>query len=144
MGRIAGRGSDRVAWAAALEAHGIGLAAAPRPKYGAIPRRIDGFRFDSGREALRYRDLRILEAAGLVTALEVHPRFAIDVVNLSDRAAGLVTHCGTYTADFRYQDVSSGELVIEDVKSPPTRTTAYRLRKRLIEAIHGITIREIA
>jgi hypothetical protein len=46
-----------------------------------------------------------------------------------------------YTADFRYVD-ASGAVVVEDVKSGPTKTTAYRLRKRLVETIYGITITE--
>jgi len=127
------------AWSKYLGARAL-LEAAPRPhKYGARPRTVDGIRFDSTREAQRYADLRILERAGLIAALEIHPRFPIDVRG----PAGELVNCGTYTADFRYQDLGTGELVIEDVKSPPTRTTAYRLRKRLIEAIHGIAIREL-
>jgi hypothetical protein len=39
--------------------------------------------------------------------------------------------------------VQLGQVVIEDVKSGPTKTTAYRLRKRLVEAIHGVTISEV-
>ena len=51
---------------------------------------------------------------------------------------------GTYTADFRYVDLKSGEVTVEDVKSLPTKTTAYKLRKKIAEAVHGITVTEIA
>jgi len=30
------------------------------------------------------------------------------------------------------------------VKSTPTKTEAYKLRKKIVEAVHGITIQEIA
>jgi hypothetical protein len=136
--------SNRAAWArrlARLVPAAAELAARSRSKYGARPRRVDGIRFDSTREAARYLELRILEAAGAISALEVHPKFPIDVAPLFDGGAPIP--CGTYTADFRYRDLRSGDVVIEDVKSGPTRTTAYRLRKRLTEALHGVTIREI-
>jgi len=55
----------------------------------------------------------------------------------------VVHHVGVYTADFRYTDRATGEIVIEDTKSGPTKTTAYQLRKRIAEAIHGIVIREV-
>jgi hypothetical protein len=34
-------------------------------------------------------------------------------------------------------------LVVEDVKSKPTMTRDYLLKKRLMKALHGITIVEI-
>jgi hypothetical protein len=39
-------------------------------------------------------------------------------------------------------DLETGEYVIEDTKSGPTRTTDYRLRKRVAEVVHGITVVE--
>jgi len=131
--------TDRAAWAKHLEAPLVRLRA---HKYGAKARTVDGIRFDSTREAQRYEDLRILERAGLVADLEIHPRFPIDVFALRGEL-GTPIRCGVYTADFKYRETDTGAIVIEDVKSHPTRTTAYRLRKRLIEAIHGITIREL-
>lgn len=136
---------DRAAWA-----RYVGVTA-ERSKYGAVATEVGGIRFDSAKEAKRYGELRLLEKAGVITELEVHPKFPIDVVALyrdgrwtwrkgSDPPE--VIWCGVYTADFRYRD-GAGKVVIEDVKSWPTRTTAYRLRKRLVEAIHGVTITEV-
>ena len=115
-----------------------------RNKYGAKPATVDGIRFDSTKESRRYGELRLLEKARIIKNLETQPTFPIDVVELfrQDRSPCLV-HCGMFTADFRYVEVATGEVVIEDTKSGPTKTTAYRLRKRLVEAIHGITIREV-
>jgi hypothetical protein len=56
---------------------------------------------------------------------------------------GRLVHCGMFTADFRYVDSGTGEVVVEDTKSGPTKTEAYRLRKRLVEAIHGVRITEV-
>lgn len=109
-------------------------------KYRAKPCRIDGVRFASQREGARYLDLRLLEKAGEIRGLEFQPVFPLSVIRASN---GEVVDVGRYTADFAYFDVRQGKRVIEDVKSKPTRTTAYRLRKRIAEAVHGISITEV-
>jgi len=131
--------SDRAAWTQHLRIHGDLVA--PKSKYGAKPMVVDGIRFDSTKEARRYSELRLLEKAGQIRDLELQPRFPIDVRELRDIAKWI--NCGYYTADFRYVETATGQVVIEDVKSGPTKTAAYRLRKRLVEAIHGVTISEV-
>jgi hypothetical protein len=111
-------------------------------KYHAQVCTVDGIRFDSRKEARRYERLKLLAAVGEIRDLELQPEFAITVLELW-RAEGQMVHCGRFRADFRYVETHTGEVVIEDTKSPPTRNTAYRLRKRLVEAIHGVTIREL-
>ena len=141
------RASNRAAWAQRIGRASGG--APPRAhKYGARGVVVDGIAFDSGKEGRRYRELALLAAAGEISAIEIHPAYPIVVVELFRVEAGsaplesCLVICGTYTADFRYV-TKAGEVVVEDVKSDPTRTTAYRLRKRLVEAIYGITIREV-
>jgi hypothetical protein len=104
-----------------------GPAPASRPsKYGAT-REGD---FDSRREARRYRELRLLLRAG-------------EVVWLARQVAFALPGETEYRADFVYR-TAGGELVVEDVKSPPTRTLpAYRIKVRQMQAIHGITVREV-
>jgi len=132
------RQGDRALWARRL-----GLVA-PRSKYGAKRTIVDGIWFDSGKEARRYSELRLLEKAGAIQMLETQPQFPIDVLELwRPLEYARVVRCGVFTADFRYVDASTGEIVIEDTKSLPTKTTAYRLRKRLVEAIHGVTVNEV-
>jgi hypothetical protein len=118
----------------------------PVSKYGAVAITVDGIRFDSKREARRYRELLLLALSGEIQALELQPRFPLNVVELFKVAGSdpipIVT-CGHYTADFRYVVAGSGEVVIEDVKAPATRTTAYKLRKRIVEAVHGVSICEV-
>lgn len=106
-----------------------------RTKYGNVKTTVDGIVFDSMAEAKRYDDLKKLEAAGVISELVLQPRFPL-MVN-----GELV---GAYRADFKYVD-QEGRLVVEDVKGgQATKTEAYRLRKRLMKAVHGIEIEEVS
>ena len=101
----------------------------------------DPLRFAQG--SRRYGELRLLEkAGGRSSTWKRNRRYRSTSSSFSDGRKRLV-NCGRFTADFRYVVVATGEVVIEDTKSAPTKTTAYRLRKRLIEAIHGVTITEV-
>lgn len=102
-----------------------------RSKYGAQRTTVDGLTFDSKKEARRYRDLLLLGLAGELRDLELQPRFPI-VVN--------GVRIGEYRADFRYWDARRGD-VVEDVKG--LRTPVYVLKRKLIEALYGITITEV-
>jgi hypothetical protein len=50
-------------------------------------------------------------------------------------------HICDYESDFTYR--RDGKLVVEDVKSKPTVTRLYRVKKKLMRAIHGIEIQEV-
>ncbi len=93
---------------------------------------VDGYSFDSLSEARRYGELKIEERAGIIANLEVHKPFRL-VVN------GI--HICDYESDFTYR--RDGKLVVEDVKSQPTVTYAYRIKKKLMLAVLGITIQEV-
>lgn len=113
-----------------------------RSKYGAEPCEVEGLRFDSKKEGARYADLRLLEKVGAIRELEPSPERPMKPKY--DLIASNGEVIGHYTGDFRFFDVRSGQVVVEDVKSPQTRkNTAYRLRKRLLRACWGIEIREI-
>lgn len=104
-----------------------------RSKYRAKPTTIDGIRFASRKEAKRYGVLKMLVQAGAIADLQLQPRFPLRVNGV------LVT---TYVADFRYQERVADKLVsvVEDVKGFLTRE--YRIKKKLMRALHGIVIRE--
>lgn len=105
-----------------------------RNKYGNRKTELDGYVFDSRREANRYLELKLLEKAGEITNVELQPEF---VCRVNGRKI-----C-SYFADFRYQDVEKG-VVIEDVKSVATRKIAvYILKKKLVEALYEIEIVEV-
>lgn len=120
-----------------IERRNLKIAEVKRAKYGSKKTPIDGYVFDSKREAEHYLTLKILAVAQEITALEIQPRFPIFVRSL----AGADIYVGDYTADFRFTE--RGIVKVEDVKSSATKTTAYKLRKRLVEAIYGIEITEI-
>jgi hypothetical protein len=94
---------------------------------------VDGVHLDSQAEGNRYAELLILQRAGEVTDLRVHPRYSM-IVN--------GRYVGDYIADFEYRD-GAGQRVVEDVKSPVSRTPVYRLKRKLVDAIFGINIVEI-
>ncbi len=110
---------------------------APKPtKYRAEPQVLDGQRFDSKAELRRFHELLTMGRAGLLSELELHPRFPLVVNGVK---------VGVYTADFAYRvPNANGVFCVEDVKSPVTRKeTAYRLRKKLVEALYPWTITEV-
>lgn len=92
-----------------------------------------GIQFDSEKEMHRYQELLLLERAGQIRGIELQPRYDF-LVN-----GKKLKHY--YKADFRYEEVATGTLVIEDVKG--FRTKDYRLKKELVEALYDVEITEI-
>ena len=107
---------------------------ARRSKFNAVKTTVDGIMFHSRREAVHYGGLKNLEKAGEITHLELQPVYPL-IVN------GVLI--GRYVGDFRFYR-PDGELVLLDVKSEPTKTPSYRLKKKLVAALYGITITEVA
>lgn len=101
-------------------------------KYRAQPVVIDGIRFDSKAEGHRYATLKRMQGAGLIRDLELKPKFPCEVAGRK---------VCTYIADFGYSTDKDGR-VIEDVKG--VKTPVYRLKKKLVEALHGVRIVEVA
>lgn len=108
----------------------------------------DGIRFDSKREFLRYLDLKLLEKAGEITDLKVHPKYPITIggipIMVSSNQHNKWDRHLTYEADFRYLVPSNppGERwIIEDVKMQSGhRTGVYKLKRALMRAMgHDIT-----
>lgn len=108
------------------------LAKPKRNKYGAQRTEVDGIKFDSKREAERYKVLKLARASGLIRDLELQKRYPLEVRG--------VKIC-TYVCDFRYIEDGAG-LIVEDVKSPATKTRLYKVKRALMKAIYGIEVRE--
>ncbi len=104
-----------------------------RPKYGNSRVVVDGIKFDSQKEAQRYRQLLLLVSHGSVRNLRLQVNYDC-VVNGKKVCA--------YRADFVYEERVKGAWrpITEDVKG--YRTALYNLKKKLILACHGIAIRE--
>lgn len=99
-------------------------------KYHSKRTEVDGIKFASKLEAKRYGELKLLERAKKISDLTMQPRFSI-VVN--------GTKVCTYVADFAYLD--NKKLVVEDCKGQ--LLPIYKLKKKLFEATHPLTITEI-
>ena len=101
-------------------------------KYGNKKVVVDGYKFDSKKEANRYFELKMLQLAGDISGLKMQEPFLLEVEGKK---------VAKYIADFVY--LRKGQQVVEDVKSSATRKlSTYRLKKKLMFAIHGITIVE--
>lgn len=107
-----------------------------RSKYGAVKTTVDGIVFHSAKEARRYQELKLLVRAGEISDLALQPKYPICI----EGEHGFEPAIAHYVADFQYY-TREGELVVEDVKG--VRTPVYRLKKKLVEAMHGIRITEI-
>lgn len=113
----------------------------PKNKYGNRKKQVDGYTFDSTKEANRYLELKFLLAADKITDLELQKPFVLQ--------EGFKGRDGRwereirYVADFYYFDKEKDEWVIEDVKSSATADNAvYKLKKKMM-AYKGLYITEV-
>jgi len=111
----------------------VDLRAPKKNKYGAKKTAVDGIVFDSKREAARFERLKLMLLAGDISDLRADKRdLRFDLV------VNGVLIC-RYEADFTY--LRDGCRVAEDTKG--FRTAAYRIKKKLMKAVHGIEIVEV-
>lgn len=103
-------------------------------KYGGIPTQTaDGKKFDSHVEAMYYNRCLTLEKAGEITLLEMKVRYEFHVNGV---------FIGWYELDFRITN-KDGTIEYIDTKSKATLTPVYRIKKQLMLACHGITLKEV-
>ena len=106
-------------------------------KYNNKITELDGIKFHSKKEALRYSQLKLYEKGGLIAnlrlqvAYELIPKLVINGRN--ERAI-------KYVADFVYTDTVNKVEVVEDCKG--FKTDIYKLKYRLMKHVHGIDIKE--
>lgn len=94
---------------------------------------VEGIKFDSLKEANRFRFLNQAQIEGRIKGLKLQHRFEF-VVN-GERVC-------SYIADFTYTSNEVG-FIVEDVKSEFTRRQpVYRIKKKLMKAVFGIEILE--
>lgn len=101
----------------------------PRAKYGAKKVQIDGIWFDSKREGARYTELKAMQRAGLINALQCHPAFPVGING---------KFICTTVLDFRYFDFKRNDLIYEDVKGKDNPLS--QLKRKLVEAEYGIKV----
>lgn len=102
-------------------------------KYRAKKAVFNGITFDSKHERDRYVELTLMEKAKLIQDLKCQVSFPLIKKSSYGREI-------KYIADFVYYE--DGKLVVEDTKSPATKTPVYRLKKRLMAEIYNIEIKE--
>lgn len=109
-------------------------------------------RFDSRKEARRFDELSALLRAGRIRDLKLQPQFTLQEAYTT--AEGVRVRAIRYQADFSYEEqyVTDKEggvvrlgwrLVVEDVKSRPTKTRVYVMKKKLLRERFGIDITEV-
>ena len=123
-----------------------------RSKYGNRKVTIGGIKFDGEREAKRYLILKEYQNKGDISDLKLQVVYELipaikelkSVVLKTKTIQKEVTiqHPITYRCDFTY--IHNGVLVVEDVKiSPKMLPAEYKLKKKLMRYVHGITIKEV-
>ncbi len=111
-------------------------------KYRNVKVPLDDHCFDSKREADVYCNLKACCSAGVISDLQLQPRFLLQDAFV-DRF-GKKQRAVYYIADFSYRD-SDNRLVVVDVKSKATQANAvYRLkRKFFLFRYRDVIFREI-
>ena len=93
-------------------------------KYRALKTTVGGITFDSGLEAKRYKQLKLLEDAGAIKNLILQPKFRLMD---SFKYNGKTIRAIDYIADFMYEE--DGKIIVEDVKG--MRTKDYIIKSKL-------------
>ena len=124
----------------------------PYNKYHSSKCVVDGIVFDSRREARRYRELMLMQAAGKISRLQRQVKFVLipaqylPTGEFYKRGAKkgqpklkLAEQECAYIADFVYY--KDGKKVVEDTKG--MRTRDYIIKRKLMLWVHGIRVREV-
>lgn len=99
---------------------------------------IDGIPFDSQKEGTRYKQLKLLERAGLIKDLELQKEYILqDKFKINNKTVRKIS----YIADFSYISTKDNKLHVIDVKG--FKTEVYKLKKKLFEYKYGIEIEEV-
>lgn len=122
-----------------------------RSKYRNRKVTIDGITFDSAHEAGRYRELSLMQRAGLISGMELQKPYELipaqyeTVARYGKRGQRLkdgrkcLEKSVVYIADFVYDQ--NGETIVEDAKG--MRTPDYIIKRKLMLYVRGIRIREV-
>lgn len=111
----------------------------------------DGQTFDSRKECRRYRELKLMQSAGMIHGLQRQKKYVLIPAQREPDTVGkrggkikgkLIEREVSYFADFMYYD-KDGNVVVEDVKSPATKTKEYIIKRKLLLFKYGIKIQEV-
>lgn len=117
-------------------------------KYNSRKAVVDGITFDSGREAERYAQLKLLQKAGKISGLSLQVRFDLLPAQYAETCGEFYTKgpkkgqpkrgkciekAVTYIADFVYCE--NGRMIVEDAKG--CRTKDYIIKRKLFRWRYG-------
>jgi hypothetical protein len=105
-------------------------------KYNNKITELDGIKFHSKKESLRYSQLKLQEKGGLIKDLRLQVSYELIpklVIN------GKTERAIKYVADFVYTDTLHETEVVEDVKG--MITDIFKIKYRLMKQIHNIDIK---
>lgn len=114
--------------------------------------KVDGIIFDSKKEAVRYKELKILEKAGIIHDVQRQVKYILipaqyehtsGIYSKGKNKGGpkkgkLIERECAYYADFVYTE--NGETVVEDTKG--VKTPEYIIKRKLMLYVHNIKIKE--
>lgn len=123
-------------------------------KYGNKKVTVDGIVFDSKKEAARYKELKLMEAAGEIKDLQLQvpfelipakyehfERFSEKTGKKLKDGVRCVEKSVTYIADFVYTDCKTGNQVVADAKG--YKSKEYILKRKMMLHFFGVRIHEI-
>lgn len=116
---------------------GVEVVRKVKTKYKNKPVLVDGIWFQSIKEAKRWKELQLLEKAGVISGLTRQQAFTV----LPNQKIGgkVVERAVKYVADFCYY--KDGEYIVEDTKG--FRTADYIIKRKLMLYTQGIHIKEV-
>lgn len=102
--------------------------------------------FDSQKEARRYDELMLLLKHGKIQDLKLQPQFTLQEAYTTPEGQRVMAI--RYQADFSYKEPAAGSKgtmldIVEDVKSPATKTRVYAIKRKMMAERFGVIIREI-
>lgn len=108
-------------------------------KHKAVKHEYNGMTFDSGRELKRWRELELMQRAGVIANLR---RQVVFVLAPSVVLGGRKKPEIRYVADFAYWTATGcPAFIVEDAKSPHLRNNpVFRIKMHLLKLEHGIEV----
>ena len=114
-------------------------------KYRNVKTESNGIKFDSKKEAKRYLELMARREAGEIDDLRLQVNFTLQ--EAFTKPNGERVQAIVYKADFTYRKRDeNGDYtlyIVEDVKSKPTKTRAYEIKKKLMREKFRIEVQEV-
>lgn len=118
---------------------------------------VDGIKFDSKKEALRFKELKMLEKAGIISNLQRQVKYTLipaqyehtNEIHTKGKDKGkpkkgrLIERECAYYADFVY--MQNGNTIVEDVKGyrDGQAYNLFVIKRKLMLYVHGVQVKEI-